>query len=236
MATACDDARVTDETRATSTVEWGAGDRGGRLAALATRRWRRSLVRALAGLGALAMIGSLVAPWQLLDSDLIYGSGSGEDDLLIGPGRIAGWGMWWIFSITVLAILVTLTLLGRQTLATHTRTVGLAASVVMLIVLVAATISLRDDALFGFFPVDVEADLGRGLHLAYVTLVLFGAALWLAAPAAAVTAGSDGTGEGDPGRVRRPGAWWRDGERKGPVREGPRDLSVEPATPDTLQG
>jgi hypothetical protein len=232
VATACDDARVTDETRATSTVEWGVGDGGGRLAALATRRWRRSLVWVLAGLGVLAMIGSLVGPWQVFDSEL-FGV---PETLGLGPGRLASWGTWWIFAATVLSTLVALTLVGQRAPATGTRTIGLVTCVVVAVILVAATISLAESSQLGFLPGDVEPAIGWGLHLAYVTLILFGAALWLAAPGGADTAGSGGTGDGDPDRVRRPGARWSGGERKDPVDEGPRDLSVEPATPDTLQG
>ncbi len=181
------------------------------------------------------MIGSLVGPWQVFDSEL-FGV---PETLGLGPGRLASWGTWWIFAATVLSTLVALTLVGRPAPATGTRAIGLVTCVVVAVILVAATISLAENSQLGFLPGDVEPATGWGLHLAYVTLILFGAALWLAAPAApaeADTAGSHGTDEGAPARARRPGAWWSDGERQDPLNEGPRDLSVEPATPDTLQG
>lgn len=250
MSAACDDAPVTSEPEAT-TVEWGVSDRRpARFETLAGVRWRPSLLWALAGVGALAGFGSLVGEWLVIFPPEGFGPPDGDRRQALGPGQLAGWGAWWILSATVLSIVVALTLFGQPAIRAYTRTVGLATAGVLAAVLVAATTGLSGMSPYQSFVFDDEYDYhtGRGLHLAFVFLALLGAALWLARPGsdAARAPTDDPTDDPDGGPQaddrRRSGhrRWWRAGperaERADAVHDGPHDLSVGPAEPDTLQG
>lgn len=220
---------MTGETQNTATtVEWGGRERRGRLATLVTGRWRRAAVLALAGLGALAVFGSLVGDWQVID-DFPGGPGPGTDPRAFGIGVMHVWGIWWLVSATVLLTCVVLALSGEPAVRTGVRTIGLAAGVVLLVFLVAASISLSTESIWSIGRQPTEIGLGQGVHLAFAAVVLLLAALWWSGSG---WSGSADDRDATPPRRR---GWWGAHEREDRV-HGPHDLSVQPATPDTLQG
>jgi hypothetical protein len=227
---------VTDEPEP-ATVEWGAAEPRGRVSAMTgalsgapiRARWRRPAVWALAGLGALAMFGSLVGDWQVISEDILA---NGGDDQAFGVGWLPGWGIWWMFAATLLPILVGLTLFAQPAINGHARMIGLVSAGVVLVVLAAASRNITRDSIYSGFGSEFEISAGRGLHLAFVAVALLAAAMWLASPGVV----GDGAGSTDnPGGSRR--RWWSRSEpdEVTGVDDGPHDLSVDPAEPDTLQ-
>jgi hypothetical protein len=210
---ACDDACVTQPTQPPepAVVEWG-GERTGVFERLtAGRGWHPAVPWVLAGLGAVTMFGSLVGEWQLVDQG---------ETLSFGLTYTLVWGIGWVIGGMLLAICGGLALTGQPSMRHHARTIGLAAAAVNLGILAAAAVNLDRESLFAGPVEGVEVTLGRGVYAAFASVLLIGAAIYLART--------------QPTRLLRPDPALL-------TAEGPSDLTVGPAEPvahptDTLQG
>ena len=227
-----------------TTVEWGSGDDGGRdpfAVVFTPTQLRRYVAYPLAALGAAAAFGSLLLDWQSVrpvsDEDFILPSqGTGR----FGIVGIFGWGSGWVLGAMVLVACTVLALFGEASARRHTRLIGLAAGGVLFGFLVAAAVSLSRSSLFSAgSPVEYEHGLEPGVPLAFGSVLLLGAALWLApravagAPVAPATEPGPVAGSGPADRA--PGRWppRRAADPPDPADSGPADLSVARTDPFT---
>jgi hypothetical protein len=241
-----EDAGVADTPEPEPTVvEWGAARPGVLDRLMRPRGWQPRVPWLLAGLGALALFGSLIAEWQVtsLPGPGFSDEPAGREDYAVGVVALGTWGVVWLVGATALAVCLAVTIAGQDPLRPTARTIGLAIAAVQVPVLVAASLDLaRASAMSAVFGLvgpglpEFEVALGRGLFAAYAGVVLVGAALWLArpVPAPAVAPGSVPAPAG-PGSVPGGGAA---GEvaPAGPDDDGPADLAVAPAEPLTHPG
>jgi hypothetical protein len=201
--------------------------------------WRRRLGPVLAGLGTLAMFGSLLGEWQTTRITAETGesllSGDGRE-IQVGLAELGVWGVGWLVGAMVLTTAVALVVLGGGAPRPTVRTAGLAGAGVLLMVLVATTVYLRAGGpyrgdLFGLGGEHHEYSLGWGLVVAYGTVVLMAAALW---SARVVLAGDPHPSTGPAGPV--PGQADPAAEYAGPGTKyaGPADLTVTPTLPTVL--
>lgn len=216
-------------------VEWGSARSAG-WAQLADRdwwsrrfgwhrgaAWWRRLAWVLAGLGALALFGSLVGEWQVLHQDApdfaFPGEESDPERLALGIGSVLVWGTGWLVGGLLLAACAALALAGQPPLRSHARTVGLALAAVELVLLAGAAVALTEESLYTLGRPEIEISLGRGVYAAVASVVLLGGALFLAgpvpesSPAAPAAAGGDTAGP------------------PAPAYQEPADLTVAPAEP-----
>jgi hypothetical protein len=210
-------------------VEWGGERRGVLDRLISFRGWHPAVPWVLAGLGAIAMFGSLVGEWQVVERSFV--EIPSEDTIGSEPLGIAYtlvWGMAWVIGGMLLAVCCGVALTGAPAIRPAVRTIGLAVAAVDLGLLAAAAASL-DESLFVGPPSETEIALGRGVYAAFASVLLIGAAIYLARTR--------------PSRVR---------PEPEPVAagDGPADLAVGPAEPrlggmrgaeppagtDTLQG
>jgi hypothetical protein len=155
-------------------VEWGTerprlSDRWGRLGS-----WQLAIPAVLTGLGALALFGSLVGEWQVVQEV------SGSEQVTIRIGSVLVWGVWWLVGGMLLASCGGLSLLGPFPLRPYTRAFGLVLAAVLLGMLVAATWELGEESVIVSAVDGFEISLGRGIYAAFASVVLFGSALVLA--------------------------------------------------------
>jgi hypothetical protein len=214
----------------TAVVEWDPGRWwAGRLV---PPSWRWRLGPVLAGLGTLAMFGSLLGEWQTTRITAETGESffSGDRrEVQVGLAELGVWGVGWLVGAMVLTTAVALVVLGGGALRPTVRTAGLAGAGVLLMVLVATTVYLRAGGpyrgdIFGLGGEQHEYSLGWGLVVAYGTVVLMAAALW---STRVVLAGDPHLSTGAAGPV--PG-------RADPAADyaGPADLTVTPTGPTVL--
>jgi hypothetical protein len=206
-------------------VEWGSERRGLLDRLVGARGWHPAIPRVLAGLGALAMFGSLIGEWQVVEQRFTPEVG---DDVVesqsLGIGVMFVWGMGWLVGAMLLGVCTVLALTGQPPIRRHARAIGLAVAAVQLGILAGAVVNLNDETVFGgVSDVGVEISLGRGLYAAFASVLLIAAALYLARM--------------EPTPRQRPAS---DQEPPASV-DGPADLVVGPAEPmvrptDTLQG
>lgn len=215
-------------------VEWGSGRVGGwaladgawwrrRFGWSRTPGWSRRLAWVLAGLGALALFGSLVGEWQVLHQDAADFAFPGEESdperLALGIGSVLVWGTGWLVGGLLIAACAALALAGQPPLRSHARTVGLALAAVELVLLAGAAVALTEESLYALGQPEIEISLGRGVYAAVASVVLLGGALFLAgpvpesSPAAPAAAGEDTAGP------------------PAPAYQEPADLTVAPAEP-----
>jgi hypothetical protein len=242
---------------APAVVEWGDenGRPPGRMARrLARLRADRRLAPTVAGLGALALLLSLLNDWRIWTAgDANLPAQRVETGVVTFPSI----GAAYLVGLFALAGCATLAFFGAGAVRRHARLVGLAVVAVLAAVLITATASL--DQLGGIIedyyintgedgsstPATVE--YGRGLYLAYVGVAAVALALHLAAPAGRRRTGlADESDEAAPVAADAAQAladwapedggdeWpWRSGPARRPVRSpgGPVDLTVESTSP-----
>jgi hypothetical protein len=157
-------------------VEWGT-ERRGVLDRLAGWQHPR-LSWALAGLGGVALLGSIIGEWQVIESP--FGEEDPTESLTMGIGNTLVWGAFWLVGGLLLAVCGVVALAGQPSLRPYARTVGLAVALVELGILIAGTVNLSRESIFAS-PID-QQDLavGRGVYAAFASVVLIGAALYLA--------------------------------------------------------
>jgi hypothetical protein len=171
-------------------VEWGNDDapserRRSRL--LARLRHDRRIVPIIAGLGGLAVLGSVLSEWRVWTFEE---PGGPTQQVSTGVVGFASVGTAYLIGILVLVASLVLTFFGTGATRQHARLVGLAAAIVLGVVLIAATVNMKhvgglmDDFFFGLGGPANEATMayGRGLYLAYAGVGALAVALWLAAP------------------------------------------------------
>lgn len=223
-------------------VEWGSARSAG-WAQLADRdwwsrrfgwhrgaAWWRRLAWVLAGLGALALFGSLVGEWQVVHQEArgleLPGEQSDPEQVTFGVGAILVWGTGWLVGALLIAACCALALAGQPPVRRHARTIGLALAGVELGMLVAAAMELTQESLFVVVRADLEISLGRGVYAAFASVVLLGGALFVA--------GQDsGSGPEDTGSASAAAAGWPPGSAgpPAPAYQEPADLTVAPAEP-----
>ena len=215
---------MTEDTQA-AVVEWGS-------ASAERVRWRASFggpvgkwsAWASAGLGALALFGSLTTEWQIATVGELP-----PREYELGLGVVMTWGTGWLVGAVLLAACVGLALGGRSGVADSARVLGFSVAAALTVVLAAASVRLPQEALLAYGDPEVELSLGRGVYLAYLAVLLLAGALWLARLHAAARS-DEVAGDGPTGRVPRPRAH---GDRAAPpeVEPGVRDLTVTAADP-----
>ena len=228
-------------------VEWGDTEPGrpGRLgAALAGLARDHRLPPLLAGLGAVAAIGSLLGEWLVMT---VPNGGPEGATVVRVPGGVAevgGFGVAYLVGLLGLAVAVALALRGTPAVRHNARVAGTGLGAAVLALLVAAAASLDRTAQRSIFYSPEEGfqvDYGRGLVCAFVAAVLLTAALHLSDrarpgrtyPAAADTdtdpAGADT--EVDPAPAGRvPERRRRRADPDG-LPPAPADLTVQPTVP-----
>jgi hypothetical protein len=210
-------------------VEWGGDDdrRDPFTVVFTPAQLRRYAVYPLGALGAVAVFVSLLLDWQAVERN------TNEQDFVepvtkFGIIGIFGWGTGWIMGAMVLVGCTVLAVLGEAAARRHSRLIGLTTGGVLLGFLVAAAISLNHRSLASAdFPLEHEYRLEPGVLLAFGSVLLLGAALWLAPRATADGTASD-RAETEPSR-------WAHNRRPrhaaDPAGSGPADLSVAPTEP-----
>jgi len=198
-------------------VEWGSET--SRLAYLRRMRWWHPAIPAvLAGLGALALFGSLVGEWQVVTEQFEDAFFADESERATpGIGQVLVWGPAWLVGATLLASCVGSSLFGPPPMRRYTRAVGLALAGALLIMLVAAVQDLREDYFLYSGIEGLDIDVGRGVYAAFGTVVLFGLALGLAGSSARTA----------------PAAVPAQRTAPPPDSDSPHDLTVGPAEPLT---
>lgn len=159
-------------------VEWG-DERRGVLERLAGWQYPK-LSWVLAGLGAVAMFGSLIGEWQVMNNP--FEEEFASEPMSIGIGLTVVWGTYWLVGGLLLAVCGGVALAGQPSIRPYARTVGLAVAVVELGILVTAAVSLTRESIFAGPDETQELTLGRGVYAAFASVVLIGAALYLARP------------------------------------------------------
>ncbi|WP_432901715.1 hypothetical protein ACQP1S_31545 [Micromonospora matsumotoense] len=221
--------RQDDRTDDSAVLEWGAPERptGRRFGhwPTALRRDRR-LPPVLTLLGAVAATASMAGEWLVMTVPNGGPEGSGTIRVPGGVAEVGGFGIAYLMGLLLLSVAVVLTLRGRAAARHDARLAGLAVAGALVVLLTVTAFSLDDSgqrALF-YSPEDgFRVDYGRGLVMAFVAVVLVGAALLTVVPEPDVRLRDDGLGDGaepagvDPGGDDRPAA--------------PADLTVAPTVP-----
>jgi hypothetical protein len=141
------------------------------------RWWHPGIPWGLAGLGGLAMFGSLVGEWQVipLDAEQQFPE---LDQVELGIGLVVGFGPAWLVGALLLATCAGLALVGTPPLKGYARGVGIVLAGVLLGFLVGAAVQLDQQSIW---DPTLQADprLGRGLYAAFASVVLVGGAIFL---------------------------------------------------------
>ncbi|MFC4149316.1 hypothetical protein ACFO0M_23965 [Micromonospora mangrovi] len=228
----------------TTVVEWG--DTGATPPArfgrtLAGLRGDRRLPPVLAGLGAVAAVGSLVGEWLVMT--VPNGGPEGNTPIRVpaGVSDVAGFGVGYLVGLLGLAVAVALALCGgTAAVRRNARVAGLGLAAAVLAVLAATALSLDDSGqrtLFYSSEEGFRVEYGRGLVTAFLATALLAAALHLSGRSAVDPAESAPDGEPDdrpegargieppvPDRRRR-------GRRADDRPPAPADLTVQPTVP-----
>jgi hypothetical protein len=237
---------VTQEPES-SVVEWGDSSDPFTVE-LTPTQLRRYVAYPLSAAAAVTAFLSLQLNWLSVEvpADFRFLVPGDREELPMGVVELPVWGIGWIVGVLALTVCTLLTYVGEVGARRHARSVGLATAAALVGLLVAVAVALpRTDPLPAGIvpgPLDVEHELGPGLWLAFGTLGLAAAALWLAAPAP-VQAGAGAADDPDtagshtvgltlpwwPGRGRA----WRRRQRPpaDPPQTGPLNLTVAPAEP-----
>ncbi|MFU8873335.1 hypothetical protein [Micromonospora sp. SL4-19] len=230
--------RQDDRSDGTTVVEWGADEsappgRVGRSLAGLGRDPRLPLV--LAGLGAVAAVASLAGEWLVMHIPNGEGGPASTIRLPSGVGDVGGFGVGYLIGLLGLSSAVALALRGTGAIRQNVRVAGLGLAAAVLAMLTGAAFALDDSGQRTFFYAQQEegfrAEYGRGLVTAFVSTVLFAAALYLSGRVVAEAPDrkdepGDGALPADRGRPER-------GRRRatGDELPVPADLTVQPTTP-----
>ncbi|WP_435206756.1 hypothetical protein [Micromonospora sp. bgisy143] len=230
--------RQGDPPDAPAVIEWGADEptrarRFGNPLVGLTRDPRLPLL--LAGLGAVAGVASMIGEWVLTTMPSGGPDGPTTIEVHASVSEIGGYGVAYLAGLLALACAVALALGGTAAVRANARLAGLTLSGALLALLVAATATLDNSGerqLFYATEDEFRVEYGRGLVLAFVTCVLFAAALRLAwaVPTGAPTEPTDDGTRADVPAMRS----WRRRAEPGPLDDGPpapADLTVQPTTP-----
>ncbi|MGC4853664.1 hypothetical protein ACLQ24_09735 [Micromonospora sp. DT4] len=222
---------------APAVIEWGT-DEPARARGFAnplvglTRDPRLPLL--LAGLGAVAGIASMIGEWVLTTLPNGGPDGTSTIEVPASVSEVGGFGVAYLAGLLGLSCAVALALGGTAAVRANARLVGLTLAGALLALLVAATATLDDlgeRSLLYSSQDGFRIEYGRGLVLAFVTCILFAAALRLtwAVPTGTSTGPPDDDARADVPVMR---SWRR--RDPSPFDDGPpapADLTVEPATP-----
>lgn len=230
--------RQDNRSDGTTVVEWGDTDAeaapSGRVSrSLAGLGRDRRLPPVLAGLGAVAVLASLVGEWLVIT---VPNEGEDGNTTFRLPGGVAetgGFGAAYLVGLLALSVAVALALRGAPAVRQHARIAGLGLAATLIGVLVAAAASLQQLARrVLFFPTEqrLQVEHGRGLVTAFVAVALLAATLHLAG-----RVGDPATDRADTGATPDEGPDARRARRRrgrdDEVPPGPADLTVEPTVP-----
>lgn len=223
-----------DRSDGTTVVEWGDADpspAGRPDRSLAGLARDRRVPPVLVGLGAVAVIASLVGEWLVMT---VPNGGAAGDTPIRVPGGVAdvgGFGVAYLVGLLGLAVAVALALRGTPAVRQNARVAGLGLAAALLAVLTAAAFSLDDSGqrtLFYSSEDGFRVDYGRGLVSGFVAVVLLAGALHLAGRA--VGRGPDPDAEPGTAESGRP-VPARRRSREDELPPEPADLTVEPTVP-----
>ncbi|MFI5834320.1 hypothetical protein ACIA5A_11655 [Micromonospora sp. NPDC051300] len=232
--------RQDNRSDGTTVVEWGDTDTGttssGRVGrSLAGLGRDHRLPPVLAGLGAVAVLASLIGEWLVITVPNEGEDGNTTFRLPSGVAEVGGFGAAYLVGLLGLSVAVALALRGAPAVRQHARIAGLGLAATLLGVLVAAAASLQQLARrVLFFPTEqrLQVEHGRGLVTAFLAVVLLAAALHLSgrvgdrATDRVETTAPDDDGTPADRRGRR---WGRGRDDEAPP--APADLTVEPTRP-----
>jgi hypothetical protein len=173
------------------------------------------VARGIAGLGALALFGSLIGDWATTS---FTQEESFTEHYVTGVSG-SNWGVGWMMGVLAISAAVAMSLFGPVNLRVAGRVAGLSVAGAMLALLISASVDLGRRGPFSGVPLadyQIESTFEQGWYAGYLALALLGAALWLAP----LASGSSSTTE--------PAAGNPDGHRE---LAGPGDLTVGPAEP-----
>ncbi|QLQ38501.1 hypothetical protein [Micromonospora robiginosa] len=232
--------RQDNRSDGTTVVEWGDTDaeatssgRVGRSLAGLGRDHR--LPPVLAGLGAVAVLASLIGEWLVITVPNEGEDGNTTFRLPSGVAEVGGFGAAYLVGLLGLSVAVALALRGAPAVRQHARIAGLGLAATLSGVLVAAAASLQQLARrVLFFPTEqrLQVEHGRGLVTAFLAVALLAAALHLSGRVGdrvtdrAETPAADDDGTPGDRRARR---WGRGRDDDAPP--APADLTVEPTRP-----
>lgn len=221
---------------------------------LARLRADRRVVPTVAGVAAVAALGSLVTEWRIWALDRASESGLPEQqELTTGVPGLGAVGAGYLVGLTALAACVVLALFGAGPVRRHCRLVGLAVAGVLAATLLSASVYLEQvggtiDAVIlnNGTPAALMA-YGRGLYLAYAAVAAAALALYLVQPDRRTAGrrpadepasspddgypGEAGTGDGDADEFGPDWPWRAPRAVPDRIGPGPVDLTVEPAAP-----
>ncbi|MET8525370.1 hypothetical protein [Micromonospora sp. NPDC005172] len=230
--------RQGEPSDAPAVIEWGGDEpararRFGNPLAGLTRDPRLPLL--LAGLGAVAGVASMLGEWVVTTMPNAGPDGTSTIEVPAGVSEVGGFGIAYLAGLLGLACAVALALGGTATVRTNARLAGITLAGALLALLVAATATfddLSERTLLYSAQEGFRVEYGRGLVLAFVTCVLFAAALRLAwaVPASTSAGQPDDDASADVPAMRS----WRRHRDPVPGDGGlpaPADLTVQPATP-----
>jgi hypothetical protein len=221
-------------------------------AALTALRHDRRVALTAAGLGAIALVGSLIGEWQITTmrqdgSTTDFGSGTTVQQLTAGVGGIGIWGAGYLVGVFLAVAGTAVVLFGSAAGRGQIRLAALSVCGTLLAVLAAAWNELgqHSAALNGLFlggPGNAQVTLaqGRGISAALVATLLIAAALVLAGgslPTPRAAPAEVGPAE-QPAQPMDPNLWR---PRRAPLGEDerpaePTDLTVTPVAPFTTPG
>ncbi|MEU5563178.1 hypothetical protein [Micromonospora musae] len=218
--------RQDDRSDGMAVIEWGTAEPA------TAERPRRSLAGLgrdrrlpplVAGLGAVAAVGSLVGEWVVMT--LPEGGRDGPLEVPAGVADVNGFGVGYLVGLLVLVGTVALALRGTPAVRPNARVLGLALAGALLVLVAAAAFELDESTRRLFYSPDAgpRIEYGRGLSMAFVACVLLGVALHLSPNAAPLD--DDAAPAPVFGRRRRPD---RDEPDEAPP---PTDLTVQPTVP-----
>lgn len=219
-------------------LEWGDTEPGppGRLgSSLAGLARDHRLPPLLAGLGAVAAIGSLVGEWLVMTVPNSGPEGNVPVRIPGGVAEVGGFGVAYLVGLLGLAAAVALALRGTPGVRHNARVAGLGLGAAVLTLLIAAAASLDRTVQRSIFYSPEEGfqvEYGRGLVAAFAATVLLTAALYLSdrartgrpGPVEADAAADPAPAERIPNRRSR----HSDADRLPPA---PADLTVQPTVP-----
>lgn len=211
---------------------------------------RRVAPLAVAALGMAAVFGSLVVQWGRITIRSLGPDGGPTADISAAVTDLGGLGAGYVIGVLGVTGLAALAIFGTPLARSNARIAGAATAGGVLVVLIAATVSLDAAVRRTYVPIwpqiDLQVAYGRGLVLAYLATAAMGLALYLAgrsdggSPAAGSAAGSaaDSAGESaaepgtatdevPPGSIGRPRSLPDQSRTEADVR----DVTVRPTAP-----
>src|SRR5690554_3492374 len=225
-----------------SVVEWGGSDTHDPFTIVLTAaQLRRYLAYPLAVAAGVVAFVAMVREWQVIRAEGFGPVFREDESLSVGLIGSYGFGVIWMAGTLALVVALVVALFGDHGVRRVARLAGVALAATLLLTLAAAAVNFtRYSGIYGGADLRVQEGLalevGMGVYLAAVSVVLSGAAVSVAPRAAAGDAEPDWRWRDLVGWMRTRRTRQRTEPVDGPVAGGPADLTVTPAEPFSRDG